>query len=104
MPVEEVRMTDINHLHFCVYLKLTSEHYPLRFEIVVQKCANLNTALHQAAEKGEYVDPTTGEPVSYNFCRPQTPTVSTTTVDFAAHDNDDVDDSDAISGDLNLIA
>jgi hypothetical protein len=74
----------------------------LRFVIVVQKCANLNTALHQAAEKGEHVDPTTGEPVSYHFCRPKTPTMSTTTLDlavFATDSNDDIDDLDAISGD-----
>ena len=52
-----VTLTDINRLHFCIYLQLRSEDYPLRFDIVVQKCANLNTALHQAAEKGEHVDP-----------------------------------------------
>jgi len=50
-----VILTDINRLHYCIYLQLRSEDYPLRFDIVVQKCANLNTALHQAAEKGEHV-------------------------------------------------
>ena len=47
-----VILTDINRFHYCIYLQLRSEDYPLRFDIVVQKCANLNTALHQAAEIG----------------------------------------------------
>ena len=44
-------MTDINRLHFCIYEQLRSEDYPLRFDIAVQKCANLNAALQAQAEQ-----------------------------------------------------
>jgi hypothetical protein len=69
-----VILTDLTQIFYCIYLVMEGI-MPVRFSIKVQTCANLASALHLAGRQGDHVQED-GRPISYNFGRRPTPTVS----------------------------
>jgi hypothetical protein len=59
-------LTDLTQLHYVVYLSMTSDLPLLKYEIIVQRCDRLLSAIHLAEERAHIF-------CSYNFGRAPTP-------------------------------